>query len=346
MKEESYGSIDLMKFIASIFVVMIHTNPFVDVDMTLQWIVCDGIARLSVPLFFITSSFFLFRKEKYSVLGNKENVLYYCKRIGKLYISWFVLSIPIIIYERFILTPYSFGIDIFRFIRGFFLSSTFGGSWFLTSCVFCAFLFYFIDRLPSKINIYLIFFLSILGYILCVLSSSYRGLFINIPSFQKVYSIYEMFFCNPYTSIIAGIPYFAIGRSISHSYDRLNVKPFFNFLPILSVLYLCEVYFVNSSGLAVVNNTCFLTLPCSVCLFVVISKYRISISHSLFLRMSSTIIFFSQFIWIFLLYAAQKILGFELFSLFRFLIVLTLCFLTSFIMITLSKTHRTFKFFF
>lgn len=47
-----YNSIDILKFIASFFVVMIHVSMFSDVNPYLNLFITHGVARLAVPLYF------------------------------------------------------------------------------------------------------------------------------------------------------------------------------------------------------------------------------------------------------------------------------------------------------
>lgn len=53
-----FDSLDLLKFVLSLMVVLIHVNPFPSTAM--PYIM--PVLRLAVPLFFVISSFFFFRK--------------------------------------------------------------------------------------------------------------------------------------------------------------------------------------------------------------------------------------------------------------------------------------------
>ena len=64
---KKYDAIDLMKFILSLLVVALHVPPIREGYEHLR-IIC----RLAVPLFFITSGFFFFKKTK-DVAFNEQN---------------------------------------------------------------------------------------------------------------------------------------------------------------------------------------------------------------------------------------------------------------------------------
>lgn len=57
-----YNSIDLLKFIASFFVVMIHISLFSDINPYLNLFTANGLSRLAVPLYFLASAFFFYKK--------------------------------------------------------------------------------------------------------------------------------------------------------------------------------------------------------------------------------------------------------------------------------------------
>ncbi|WP_122638706.1 hypothetical protein [Romboutsia sp. Marseille-P6047] len=50
-----FGNIDLFKFIASILVITIHTDPLITYSDSANFILTRIISRLAVPFFFISS---------------------------------------------------------------------------------------------------------------------------------------------------------------------------------------------------------------------------------------------------------------------------------------------------
>lgn len=90
-----YSNIDLLKFIFSFFIVMIHTNIFADVNPTVDYIFGNIITRIAVPFFFISSGFFFAKSFEYNkqkkVAGTKTNFKRLRKtewRIILLYAVW------------------------------------------------------------------------------------------------------------------------------------------------------------------------------------------------------------------------------------------------------------------
>ena len=204
--QKNYDSIDIMKFIASIAIVAIHADALYDIDVNLNHFICHGLFRIAVPLFFFASAYFFFKKDL-----NEKNIYNFCKRLAVLYIYWFIITLPITVFNRFYCSKYSFSVTLFRFLRGFIFSSTFGGSWYLMSCFFCGILFYYLNKIKyNQLKLTIIVIISVYSYFLPVLCSTYGTVINNFSELQKIYKIYEMFFAKPYNSIIVGIPYFAI----------------------------------------------------------------------------------------------------------------------------------------
>ena len=118
---KNYTTVDLFKFIASIMVVAIHTQPYISNALADYWI--TSACRIAVPFFFVVGSYFYFSSNK--------PIWNYIKRLWVLYLVWFVIELPFI-YERFFIgTPFFKG--MIYFIRGLLLNNTFYASWYITA---------------------------------------------------------------------------------------------------------------------------------------------------------------------------------------------------------------------
>ena len=214
---KNYDSIDLMKFIACIFVVAIHSAPFQDISPLLNRVIILGIGRIAVPLFFLASAFFLFK-------SNEINIKKYLKRMGKLYFAWFLISSPITFFNHFIIEQEPLLIKCFTFVKCFFFTSTFSGSWFLASCVFCTCFFYLMEKY-NILNKGFIITISFLIYIICVSTSAWgKLLFSLIPDFKTFFDNIVFWFAKPYISILVGLPYFSFGYYLAKNEEKVK-KP-------------------------------------------------------------------------------------------------------------------------
>ena len=338
MIKKQYDSIDLIKFIAAILIVLMHTdmfNDFYDVCPYPYLFLTGALARLGVPFFFVSSAFFYFRKPL-TWAGTKN----YCKRLLTLYIAWFIIYLPKTIFDRFICSSYPTGITIFRFLRSFFVTSTFSGSWFIVSCIFCALLYYWISKLNKKAANITTIVISIISYVWYTFVSGYGNL-MNSNGMISFYNIYEMLFGNPYVSFLVGIPYFAVGKYFAEickgdrNYNYSKKKSL-----ILTIITFCllmvEVFICYKNNLRMSTDCSIMLLPCIVCMFPLLINWNIELKNARLLRISSTIIFFSQFAFMFATELTEKAINIVIPYYVKSFFVLAMVLLTSWLVIKLK----------
>ena len=79
------GYIDLGKFIAALFVIAIHTRPFQDISVDIDFFFVDIICRMAVPFFVICTGFYFTK-----AINNSTGVVVFKKtffKITKMYLS-------------------------------------------------------------------------------------------------------------------------------------------------------------------------------------------------------------------------------------------------------------------
>lgn len=325
-------SIDLMKFIAAILVVALHTDAFINVNSYLFNFICNGISRLAVPIFFISSAYFLYLPSPDKL--SKDRAFSYAKRIAILYLSWFTINLPITFFNKLYLNTYPLGERIFRYLRSFIFSGGFSGAWYLTACVFCSLLFYYVDtKENSKLLYRILLVFSVVFYLFCVLTSSYDSL-LDLLKVRRIYDIYELLFCQPYLSIFIGIPYFLIGRFFA---SNKEYKPSLPLVILIFILFLFEVFCVMKFSFGNIINHYLFLAPLTFVLFAEIKSLPLKIKPSKNLRKSSTIIYLSQFSIIFLVEFAEWLFKITFNQTEKFLIVVITAFLLSEIIINLQK---------
>lgn len=146
MEKKYYPGLDLLKFVMALTIVSLHFELFKEVpvlyDMIMPW------KNVAVPVFFIVSSFLLFNKLLSSNERKEENkiIIYFLKRIGILYLFWFVVMIRATVYKW----DWDLHFSFFEFVIQFFLSSTFTGSWFLAALSINIVLVWYIRRYTSE----------------------------------------------------------------------------------------------------------------------------------------------------------------------------------------------------
>lgn len=89
-----YG-FDILKFLMALMIVAVHARAFVEPYL---YKIVAPLMNVSVPLFFILSSFFLFRKILET--DRVESVFRFLKRTSTLYVFWLIVNIPLYLYEN------------------------------------------------------------------------------------------------------------------------------------------------------------------------------------------------------------------------------------------------------
>lgn len=133
----SYNAIDLLKFICSILVVIIHVPLFGSYENlnTLDFVLTTYVCRLAVPFFFISSGFLIFRKMAISNI-NYTAIKRYIYKILYLYILWSIIYFPVLLNSYL-----SNGISFFKFviviIRNFMISGSYC-TFMVFKCDYCS----------------------------------------------------------------------------------------------------------------------------------------------------------------------------------------------------------------
>lgn len=60
-KIKQYNSLDLMKFISAILIIVLHTSPFQSYNALISFGLRNVVTIIAVPFFFCTSGFLLFK---------------------------------------------------------------------------------------------------------------------------------------------------------------------------------------------------------------------------------------------------------------------------------------------
>ena len=91
-------TIDFVKFIGSIVIFALHCNALSDYPS--MPFILELMARWGVPFYFICSAFFLFRSRENDAV-HKKTIIQYTRRIGCLYLLWFVYNLPNVMLTTF-----------------------------------------------------------------------------------------------------------------------------------------------------------------------------------------------------------------------------------------------------
>jgi len=165
MKQNDF--LDIIKFSLSLMVLGIHVGlnvSFKGFDLVYPWV------RLAVPLFFIISGYIFFGRIK-DLKDSRNDLAKFIIRVSKLYLFWFLLLLPIILYTR---SKVWFGhgivLGILYFLRSLFLGSTFTASWFLSALLLSTVVVYYVSKIFNTLTVLIV---CSVPFAFCVAESSY-----------------------------------------------------------------------------------------------------------------------------------------------------------------------------
>ncbi len=183
-----YSNIDLLKFIFSFFIIMIHTTPFIDVNATADYVFSNIITRIAVPFFFLSSGFFFAKSFEYNKYKKIAKTKTNFKRLRKtewriilLYAVWSFIYL-------FIAMPVNYGGWSIKNIADYIITSVIRCSyyhlWYIYALVFAYPILYFFMRHlnPKAVGI-----ICILFYVAGVFFNSYSYLL----SFDGLIALFE-----------------------------------------------------------------------------------------------------------------------------------------------------------
>lgn len=163
-QKKEYAAVDLFKFICAMLVVVIHAKPFENIFWLDAGI--GLVTRFAVPYFFLSSSYFLFKKLSSCETFKEKSKVYftYFLRLVRFYAIWFVI---------FNLVNVAFGASVnspLWYLQQFVFTTNGSPLWFMSALIWGSFVVFL---LSCVLNRYAVFGIScafwLLGYMLSTL---------------------------------------------------------------------------------------------------------------------------------------------------------------------------------
>ena len=221
--KKQFNAIDLLKFVMAMFVVMIHVKP--NTHSEVLTMMFSPFMSIAVPVFFVVSSMLMFSKLNGNG-GGYFALLKYCKRIGLLYLSWFIIDFWYVWTNK----PYfSAGVanGVIELFKDLIFATTFPGSWYLSASVMGVVIIYLLNKIMHPVIVFIITFL-VAYYIRCI------DLFPD--SMQGVYNWYATTFREEVQlSFPAQMVWISIGQILALYLDRLVEKKVFSLSLLCSI---------------------------------------------------------------------------------------------------------------
>ena len=334
-------AIDVARFILSLMVVLIHlhttvlANRFGGAELP--------ILRLAVPIFFMISSFLLFRR-----LDGKNDRLElkrFLKRNLLLYAGWFVVLFPLnYAYKQYFANGFINGLK--EILLCFFFNATFFASWFIVALILGTLIVYLLTRKLSNRTVLII---GIFIYALCCLVCNYRLLFSDASPIGWLDAVYPY---GMYNSFPVAIVWVAMGKCFA---DRPSGRRLLRrrslLLPVLGVvpLFLEEQLILRLNCAAAYD--CYFTLLLAAPLWfdwLLSSELRCAFAKQL--RQTSVVIYCLHGDILLFLAACQKLIGIDTSrlgaALLLYVTVVAICLTCAALLRMLSRRFRFFHIFY
>lgn len=328
-ERKTYTGIDVAKFLMAILVLMLHTNPFLDVNKMIEWVSRSCLTVIAVPFFFIANGYFSLESDKSAIKS--------IKKLACLYVVWSIIYLP------FSILKLKGETNIFlAYIFSFFVYGSYDTIWYLLASAGGVLFVWLLKRWRG-----IRFAVFITGgfHVIAILFTSYAGLFGN--SFmgdicEKYYSIFHTF----KNWLFFGGFYIALGGCIREEIEDkfkglINNRKLIVLVCVLFVLIVfetagCKILEIDTHGV----DMKVMLVPFSVCFFVLILNWNAPISKekSLLLRKMSILVFLTQRIFITGLELWGG--GIQVHSLLRFFVVTGATLLLSYCIYSLSKKYH------
>ncbi|WP_244087004.1 acyltransferase [Companilactobacillus sp. RD055328] len=287
--ERNYDAIDLMKFVAAIFIIGIHTAAFTDFSPLLNTVFFQWVGRLALPLFFVSSGFLLSKKIQKHKESTREIVVSYAKKVSLLYIFWLVFNWKWVWDSWFANSENSFSNNIVHFIAEIIFQSTFNGSWYLASCIFSALLYFIVLKeytIKTRVIVTAIIFLAVATFSLRL--NNGMILFMKNVMYLPV-------------SVFVGPIYFAIGDVIAHdTVENIKANISMYWLGLLAAVLLWGAELIVKKDILISTDQLYIYPILVYFIFSLVLVADIHIPYAYEMRKLSSIMYLSHFSFIFL----------------------------------------------
>ena len=282
LEKKEYNSLDILKFVLSIFVLVIHS----EIDKT----IISPLLRIAVPIFFIVSSYLFF--SKVSSLNEEKQRIFALKRLVKrnimLYLFWVVVQLPIIIFgHHFHINFFTKG--IWETLKIIILGQACTGSWYIIALVIGSVLIYFASK---KLSAGWLVVLTLPLYIMCCFTTNYRGMFIADSLLNQFNTMYEnVTQCAFNTSLPGGLFWIAVGNFLARKPIHIKTVALKISSVCLWMLVAVERYYIVKFGWQILDDCYFtLILLCPV-IFLLVKQNSFTFKSSFRFREISTLIY-------------------------------------------------------
>lgn len=220
----NYRMLDIIKYIAAIMVICVHCDQLFPQEF-LNFVIKNIICRIAVPVFFITSAFFV-RK---GTIKNPKYLTNYLKGTIKSYLFWSLVFIPIgldWIHQNLTLSG---NMLPFALIYGLIYIGTYYHLWYISALIFSIFS---VNKLLKYISYKSLFIISILLFLFGSIETYYGLLPVGI--FKQLFDTLISVIFTTRSGLLYGMIFVLMGFYIYDHQEKL--KSIIKYAPYLTLL--------------------------------------------------------------------------------------------------------------
>ena len=267
--------------------------------------------RLSVPIFFLMSSYFFFFNIKKDPLDANKKFFMSIVRLLKLYVIWSIIHFIVNSYDWFSVTPFNVG-GMKWYITYVVLWAKFGILWFMYSLIIGLILTYAISKLlPKQLLIVIAIFLSIfMG-----MGDAWYGFIIQNNILADIYNNFYTKLISMRSGLTYGLLFGIIGYLLaekdlmSSQIHKITIQQVL--LCICSFLmYTAEGFIAFRLGYPQEYGIYFFSAPTAILIFNIVKNLNLPLIKSAkYFRKSSALIYFIHMLFIFFWDRAFTVIG-------------------------------------
>lgn len=288
-QKKKFYAIDVAKFVFSFAIISLHYPASWFTQNPILNLLNSWFARLAVPFFFIASGYFLFKKLKIqNQEEKKDTVKRYLKKIGKMYLIWTLLNLPLII------RSYQ-GCSISYIVKKIFLLGTYRQFWYLQALILDVWLIYYCNQKQSP---FLTLMISIVFYMFATIGLEFYEYMMQIPILKNVYQFICETLITPRNAIFFGFCFMAMGNFLASCNFKLSRKKAIGIFVLTSITITLENIFFTKTSYLKLGDMRISLVPLAFCCFYIVAHIELKPRKIyLFLRNMSILIFCSHCLW-------------------------------------------------
>lgn len=280
--------IDISKYLASIFVIAIHTSPFKNIFPELDFLFVQIVCRFAVPFFAVCTGYYVtLYGEKISIVHSAKQNLF---KSFNLYFFWSFLYLFLLLYNWKCSGIEVSLMNLIGWAKGMMMSFSYYHLWYLISMCY-GLVFFILYKKNINDNPFTTYFLVVSLWVLQVVIYAYDEIFHIIP--KSMINFIELFQAQ-FSGLTLMLPLLLLGNLIYRFNDNMSDK-FIKVGFIISIIcLLLEVYILRYIG---VERWSFvlMTLPCAFFTFSYLNrsgnKTRLKLKYSKVLATISMIVY-------------------------------------------------------